>query len=92
MATKLATPGVYLEENSVFGNTVVEVSTSIPAFVGFTQKASKGDKSILNVPTRISSFSEYQKIFGGPSKTKFDLSVNDESSFSLKFRKISKYY
>ncbi len=91
MATKLATPGVYLEENSVFGNTVVEVSTSIPAFVGFTQKASKGDKSILNIPTRISSFSEYQKIFGGPSKTKFDLSVNDESSFSLKVDKSTKY-
>ncbi len=91
MATKLATPGVYLEENSVFGNTVVEVPTSVPAFVGYTQKASKNDKSVLNIPTRISSFAEYQKIFGGSCKTKYELNVGDNGSFSTKVDKSSKY-
>jgi hypothetical protein len=59
MSSKLATPGVYIEEKSSFGNTVVSVPTAVPAFVGFTEKAIRGNKDLTNVPTRITSFSEY---------------------------------
>ena len=65
MATKLATPGVYIEEKSAFGNTVVSVPTAVTAFVGYTEKAERGSKNLTNVPTRISYFSEYNNLFGG---------------------------
>ena len=39
------TPGVYIVEKSAFPNSVVEVATAVPAFVGYTEKASnKGKK------------------------------------------------
>lgn len=91
MATKIATPGVYIEEKISFGNTVVAVPTAIPAFVGYTAKAIRGNNSIVNVPTRISSISEYHRYFGGPSFTKCDISLDDSSTFNLKVDKSSKY-
>lgn len=44
------TPGVYIKEKNAFGNSVVEAEAAIPAFIGFTQKAVNGDKSLLNQP------------------------------------------
>ena len=52
MATVLATPGVYIEEKSAFGSSVVPVATAVPAFIGYTQKALRGTKSLKNVPMR----------------------------------------
>lgn len=78
MATVLATPGVYIEEKSAFSSSVVPVATAIPAFIGYTQKAARGTKSLRNVPTRIKSFAEFEQMFGGAPKTKFKLG-NDGS-------------
>jgi phage tail sheath protein FI len=36
---KYKTPGVYIEEKSTIGNSVVPVPTSIPAFLGYTEQA-----------------------------------------------------
>jgi phage tail sheath protein FI len=91
MATKLATPGVYVEEKSSFGNTVVSVPTAVPAFVGYTEKASNSTKDLTNVPTRITSFSEYNDLFGGPSKTKFEITNDEDSSFNLKMVKSTRF-
>ena len=93
MATKLATPGVYIEEKSSFGNTVVSVPTAVPAFVGYTEIAARGSQSLLNVPTRISSFAEYCTLFGDAPKTKFEVSnIDDESSsYSVKIIKSTRY-
>ena len=55
----LSTPGVYIDEVSVFPPSVAAVATAIPAFVGYTAKGE------LNKPVRISSFPEYEAIFGG---------------------------
>ena len=74
MASNLATPGVYVEEKSSFGTSVVPVPTAIPAFIGYTGKALRGTKSLLNVPTRISSFGEFVELFGGAPKTLFSIS------------------
>lgn len=73
MATVLATPGVYIEEKSAFASSVVPVATAVPAFIGYTEKAQRGTKSIKNVPTRISSFAEFEQFFGGAPKTKFTI-------------------
>jgi phage tail sheath protein FI len=58
------TPGVYIVEENAFPNSVVEVPTGIPVFIGYTEKALRGDESLLNVPTRISSFDQYVEMFG----------------------------
>ncbi|MDL2322910.1 phage tail sheath subtilisin-like domain-containing protein [Bacteroidales bacterium OttesenSCG-928-A17] len=63
---KMKTPGVYIVEKSAFANSVVEVATAVPAFVGYTERAERGgNESLLNKPTRISSIGEYHSLFGG---------------------------
>ena len=63
MAT-LSTPGVYIEEISKFPPSVAAVATAIPAFIGYTEQASKDGESLTLRPTRISSLLEYELFFG----------------------------
>ena len=84
MGTTLATPGVYIEEKSSFGSSVVPVQTAVPAFVGYTEKSSRGSKSLTNKPTKISSFGQFVELFGGAPKTKFNIEVDDTSSVGFK--------
>jgi phage tail sheath protein FI len=84
MATTLATPGVYIEEKSSFGSSVVPVQTALPAFVGYTEKASRGSKSLINKPTKISSFGQFLELFGGAPKTKFNIEADESSSVGFK--------
>ncbi len=58
------TPGVYIVEKDAFPNSVVEVPTAVPAFIGYTQKAMRGTSSLTNVPVRITSFAEFEILFG----------------------------
>jgi uncharacterized protein len=87
MAATLATPGVYIEEKSSFGSSVVPVQTAIPAFIGYTQKASRGSKDLTNQPTKISSLGQYEELFGGAPETKFTIETSDEfiTGFQLSF-------
>jgi uncharacterized protein len=63
----MKTPGVYIVEKNAFPNSVVEVATAVPAFVGYTRRAENGGKSLRNKPWRISSMAEYHTYFGhGP--------------------------
>lgn len=52
-------PGVYIEEVPSGVRTITGVATSITAFIG---RALRGP---VNKPTRIQSFGEYERIFGG---------------------------
>ncbi len=61
----MKTPGVYIVEKNAFPNSVVEVATAIPAFIGVTQKAENGGKTLSGKPWRISSMSEFHNYFGG---------------------------
>jgi hypothetical protein len=63
----LKSPGVYIEEVSLLPPSVAGVETAIPAFIGYTKniKTSGGDDLSL-VPTRITSYREFEAIFGGP--------------------------
>lgn len=54
------TPGVYVQEVSIFPPSVTSVATAIPAFIGYTENA-------VDEPKRITSMNEFVEIFGGPS-------------------------
>lgn len=73
MAPKLITPGVYIEDKNAFPNSVVEVSSSVPAFIGYTEMASENEKSLVNQPVRITSLADYHCYFGGAFNPKFTL-------------------
>ena len=75
MVTVMKTPGVYVVERNAFPNSVVEVATAVPAFVGHTQTAVNKDKSLLNVPRLITSLAEYHSYFGGGPAISFGLST-----------------
>ena len=61
------TPGVYVEEISLFPPSVAEVATAIPAFIGYSEKAVDANmKSLTNTPVKINSLLEYSLLFGGP--------------------------
>ncbi len=65
MATTYKTPGVYIEEIVKFPPSVAQVETAIPAFIGYTEMATKKvDGDLINVPTRISSLLDYETFFG----------------------------
>ncbi|QSW89340.1 MULTISPECIES: phage tail sheath family protein [Flavobacterium] len=59
----IQTPGVYIQELNAFPNSVVAVATAVPAFIGYTPQASYEGKSYVNVPVRITSFSDFQAFF-----------------------------
>lgn len=80
----MKTPGVYVVEKNAFPNSVVEVATAVPAFIGYTQRAANGNKSLLNKPWRISSMAEFRSYFGDTPKPKFEL-VEEDSSSAISF-------
>ena len=73
------TPGVYIEEISTLPASVAAVATAIPAFIGHTEKAGKGDdtEELRGEPTRITSMLDYIEIFGGPNPEELDVTVTD---------------
>ncbi len=79
MATSYKTPGVYIEEISKFPPSVAQVETAIPAFIGYTEKATnkiKGD--LKGIPTRITSLLEYEIYFGyAKPETTIGVTIND---------------
>lgn len=78
------TPGVYIVEKDAFPNTVVEVPTAIPAFLGYTETAADGPVSKKWVPTYIESMADYMKYFGGPCAPVFSLTPNaDKKSYVI---------
>jgi len=62
------TPGVYVEEISTLPPSVAEVSTAIPAFLGYTEKG----PAIARVTTLL----EYEELFGGPVPASFTVTVD----------------
>src|SRR5579859_4071850 len=70
MATtlNLATPGVYIQEIPVIPSSIVSVPTAVPVFVGYTEIAAEGTKSLHLVPWQIDSLLEYTTYFGSAMK------------------------
>lgn len=71
MAAVMKTPGVYIVEKNAFPNSVVEVATAVPAFIGYTEKAINKGMSLANKPWRITSMSEFHQYFGGAPTLEF---------------------
>jgi uncharacterized protein len=62
----LVTPGVYINEVNAFPNSVVQVATAIPAFIGYTPQAAYEGKSYVMKPTRITSMKDFSAFFSYP--------------------------
>ncbi|HAA24283.1 MAG TPA: phage tail sheath family protein [Cytophagales bacterium] len=75
--TQFKTPGVYVQEVSTFPPSVAEVSTAVPAFIGYTERVQNEGEDLIGQPVRITSFLEYQTIFGGAQKSTYSLAVTD---------------
>lgn len=69
----MKTPGVYVVEKDAFPNSVVEVATAVPAFIGYTEKAINGNKSLLNKPWRITSMAEFRSFYGEAPQPQFEI-------------------
>jgi phage tail sheath protein FI len=77
----MKTPGVYIVEKNAFPNSVVEVATAVPAFIGHTEKAMNGNKSLLNKAWRITSMAEFHTYFGGAPDPGFTINeVTDDTT------------
>jgi uncharacterized protein len=87
------TPGVYIEEISKLPASVAGVETAIPAFIGYTQRATENgdDAKLLFKATRISSLLEYEEIFGGPNNEDISVTVADtlDAGNALTLRQIT---
>ncbi|WP_090261259.1 phage tail sheath family protein [Roseivirga pacifica] len=81
---QMKTPGVYIVEKDAFGNGVVEVATAVPAFIGYTQRADNGGKSLRNKPMRITSMGEFMQFFGGAPIAEYTIAeAADEASSDI---------
>ena len=69
------TPGVYVEEISVFPPSVAQVETAIPAFVGYTEKAPEALK-----PKRIVSLKEFEQYFGKAQAEVLTVTVAEDAA------------
>lgn len=70
MATSYKTPGVYVEEIPKLPPSVAEVETAIPAFIGYTQRASHNGDTLFGKAFAVESLADYEASFGqGPSAT-----------------------
>lgn len=65
--SNIKSPGVYINEQNAFPNSVVSVATAVPAFIGYTPQAVYDGKSYTNVAQRINSFAEFQTIYCYPN-------------------------
>lgn len=77
---QFTTPGVFIDEINSFPNSVVAVETSIPVFIGYTEKAEFKGKDVTRVPTKITSLKEYTTIFGQGLRSKIVLEAAASNS------------
>jgi len=75
------TPGVYIEEIPKFPPSIAPVETAIPAFIGYTEMATRNGESLLNQPVRIESIAEYEEIFGGAPSQAMTVFLDNDNTF-----------
>jgi len=74
-------PGIYSDEISGIPPSVVEVETALPAFVGYTAKATRkltGD--LLLIPAKINSMREFESLFGLPFENEIEIAISSDRS------------
>ncbi len=86
------TPGVYIEETSTLANSVASVSTAVPAFVGYTQRAGVNN-GLFYEPTTVSTLKEYESLFGQAADETITVNVSGDSIVSFQFpQKVTDLY
>lgn len=85
------TPGVYVVEKSVLPESVSGVSTAVPAFIGYTEKAGV-NKELYHKPTRIRSLSDFLNLFGAATETISVDARNNQLSIEITEPKKLLYY
>lgn len=60
-------------EKDAFVQSVTQVATAIPAFIGYTQKAVYKDQSLFNQAILVYSFTEFIQLYGGAPPYTFDM-------------------
>ena len=79
MEAIIKTPGVYIQELDAFGNSIVPVPTGIPAFIGYTEKTQYQGNDLIQKPIKVSSWVEFQTIFGSEAPlTQFSLKESED--------------
>ena len=69
---QMKTPGVYILEKNAFPNSVVQVATAVPAFIGYTESATLGGNNSIHMkPFRLSTMAEFEAHFGGAPNHQF---------------------
>ncbi|GAA4274020.1 phage tail sheath C-terminal domain-containing protein [Aquimarina gracilis] len=76
--SRFLTPDVYTEEVPLLPQSVAEVSTAVPAFIGYTEKAVKNGKNIRNTAVRVSTLLEFKEAFGGAQPASFKVSITED--------------
>lgn len=72
-----------MEELSLFPPSVAQVETSVPAFIGYTEKAKENEEDdLLGKATRISSLPEYERYFGTSVQQDFLLYYSLQAYFN----------
>lgn len=80
------TPGVYITDPDAIPRSVVGVETAVPAFIGYTEKATLSGKSVIKKPVKINSLADYNAVFGGPFKYLISIEkVDDPKSAEFDF-------
>jgi phage tail sheath protein FI len=94
MASVNVTPGVYIQEQNAFPNSVVAIETAVPVFIGYTEKAVRNGKSLKGKPVRIDSILEYMEFFGEGYPHQFKLASGSFTPFnaSLIIDPIQQFY
>jgi hypothetical protein len=80
MPENLKTPGVYIAEKDSGANAIVQVSSAVPVFIGYTERASINGKSFHMKPVQINSLSEFAIFFGGAPKPVFTVKKTDRAN------------
>lgn len=88
-ATAYKTPGVYVEEISRLPPSVSEVSTAIPAFIGYTQKRPGEDTTNTPIIRRIGTLLEYEQLFGAAEPEHFAVATDPNRTTVTEFRRVS---
>ncbi len=74
------TPGVYIQELNAFPNSIVEVATAIPAFIGYTQRADYNGQSLKGTAVKVTSLNDFTTYFGGGLGSKLQFTLSAASS------------
>ncbi|NUO02847.1 MAG: phage tail sheath family protein [Saprospiraceae bacterium] len=70
MPLNRTTPGVYIQEQSAFPNSVLQVETAVPAFIGYTPQVNPKVGAKLFEPLLIASMGDFLNYFGYPADPK----------------------